>query len=849
MKTYIIFTIFLLVGIFTYSQEASFLKECQELSDEGEYEKIIQVLDNNSKAFENLTAEDKMFFSYYLAIAHGGLGNFDEAEQAFQYELTFGEKLFGKNTWAYYAALSDFAWFYFSHGYYAKALNYYKEMETISEQIGIENDEADAVLYDNIAKTNELLGNIAVAAKYYERAKDIYRDKLGEEHPSYLMFIDNLAVFYNRNGREKDADFLFMKVIQLLFKLDNPPIYMNYLANDIGLWAFNKGEYEISDIFFQSLYEIIMSDVSYYHADMYHLLTLTEYYNWKKDFSKTQKLVLIINQYYNMQMKNNALLLEREQREAFWNTLKPVFELFKKVSVANPSTDLISLCYNNQLVNKSILLNYDRQVREIIHSSNENIKSIYDSYRQTNDDLFRLYQIKKTEDLSHNIEILNEKSRNLGEELIQKIQPFIELKENITWKDIQSRLAYDEVAIEFMTVNYNNSSDGALYYALLLSKNSESPKFIPLFEEKQLDDLFEENDHNYDIYRASSRNPTKTVNYGERLYELIWKPLEPNLKNIRKIYYSPSGKLNLIAFAAIPVDNNSVLMEKYDLYQLTSTREIILNDDMSGKIKNVTLFGGISYDVNDADASKVFLSAEKETPTTFTDSLQEKKESFKPLNATLLEVENIGKILNNMNVDTKLYIDIHATEKSFKDLDGKSTDIIHIATHGFYLPQTEVKKGDFHYLTFSDENKEIAIDNPLLYSGLALAGANRAWKGEMLPKNWEDGILTSHEISQMDLSNTKLVVLSACETGLGYIDGDEGVFGLQRAFKMAGVQTILMSLWPVPDKTTADLMELFYRYWLIEKLNKHDAFKKAQREIRSKNPADIQSWAAFVMID
>jgi CHAT domain-containing protein len=135
----------------------------------------------------------------------------------------------------------------------------------------------------------------------------------------------------------------------------------------------------------------------------------------------------------------------------------------------------------------------------------------------------------------------------------------------------------------------------------------------------------------------------------------------------------------------------------------------------------------------------------------------------------------------------------------------------------------------------------------LLRSGLAFAGANSAWRGDSIPNNWEDGILTSQEISQLNLTHTDLVVLSACETALGDIKGSEGVFGLQRAFKMAGVQTLIMSLWKVPDTQTSQLMQCFYKYWLGG-MTKHDAFKKSQNEIRKANPNPYY-WAAFVMVD
>ena len=144
-----------------------------------------------------------------------------------------------------------------------------------------------------------------------------------------------------------------------------------------------------------------------------------------------------------------------------------------------------------------------------------------------------------------------------------------------------------------------------------------------------------------------------------------------------------------------------------------------------------------------------------------------------------------------------------------------------------------------------NQGYEIAND-PLLRSGLILAGANYSWSGKTPIEGIEDGIATAYEISQLDLSKTQLVVLSACETALGDIRGSEGVFGLQRAFKMAGVKKMIVSLWQVPDKETAELMTAFYSYWLKGK-NINEAFAQAQAEMRTKYSPYY--WAAFVLVE
>jgi CHAT domain-containing protein len=176
-----------------------------------------------------------------------------------------------------------------------------------------------------------------------------------------------------------------------------------------------------------------------------------------------------------------------------------------------------------------------------------------------------------------------------------------------------------------------------------------------------------------------------------------------------------------------------------------------------------------------------------------------------------------------------------------------SPQVIHLATHGYFFPDT--KNRDEVRGMRDDEPVFKTSDQPMIRSGLILAGGNHAWKtGRPLRPDVEDGILTAYEISQMDLSGTELVVLSACETGLGDIDGNEGVYGLQRAFKIAGAKYLVMSLWQVPDQQTQELMAAFYENWLTKKMGIPDAFRAAQQSVRDRYDHPF-FWAGFVLVE
>jgi CHAT domain-containing protein len=208
------------------------------------------------------------------------------------------------------------------------------------------------------------------------------------------------------------------------------------------------------------------------------------------------------------------------------------------------------------------------------------------------------------------------------------------------------------------------------------------------------------------------------------------------------------------------------------------------------------------------------------------------------LEGTKSEIDRVSTLFKKKNIKFEVKKGFLASEEALKakNTEGVSPNILHLATHGFFYKNKQ---------DISTKSAFQTAINPLIRSGLIMANANKAWLGEALQEGREDGILTAYEISNMNLSQTHLVVLSACETGLGDIQGTEGVYGLQRAFKMAGVEYILMSLWQVPDKQTAELMEQFYTH-LLNGVPLQEAFSKAQQRMKEKYAPYY--WAGFVLV-
>jgi CHAT domain-containing protein len=404
---------------------------------------------------------------------------------------------------------------------------------------------------------------------------------------------------------------------------------------------------------------------------------------------------------------------------------------------------------------------------------------------------------------------------------------------SVTWKDIQNGLKAGETAIEFLRFAYRFNTyltgepDTVYYAALLVRAQDTAPVFIPLFEEKEL--LVALKKYAYKGNMATrGREGFKTLQLsGSPIYNLLWKPLEQYLQPGETVYFSPDGLLHRLAFAAIPYGKDKYLCDNYKLVQLTSTQQILQEDHKDYTKTLIALFGGIHYSINSDNQT--------ERPAT----LRSGVDSFYYLPHTLKEVNNIREQSGKNKWQYQLYTADEATEQTFKKLNGAgSPEIIHFATHGFTYSTTTAAKG------LAGEIFKNA-DNPLVRCGLVMAGGNSGWMGRNEPDK-EDGILTGLEISTVQLPNTRLAVLSACETGLGEIEGSEGVLGLQRAFKLAGVDYIMASLWQVPDKETAQFMEIFYTNLLDGKSSIREAFFVTQQYMRKRYAPYY--WAGFTLV-
>ena len=389
-----------------------------------------------------------------------------------------------------------------------------------------------------------------------------------------------------------------------------------------------------------------------------------------------------------------------------------------------------------------------------------------------------------------------------------------------TFASLKQNLRENEVMLDFFPYYEFISYDTYhVYYAVsITTKESQVPKFLKLCRVEQIDELL----RNSKLYDAKN-----LVFYSE-----IWKKIERYISKKKKILISPTLNLNKVNFGAISCGAKR-LGDVYQLASISTLNSLFQRDCVKDSAKkSIALFGGIDYDASISVNKKNV----QDTSKTKLD-----RSGFDYLPETLNEVADISDLLAGV-MNTTVYSGQKATESQFKLLSRHSPSVIHISTHGFYLKGKGLKAPFFKNLSLSSK-----ITYKMSKCGLLFSGANNAWNGIYAQDVEEDCILTAAEVEKMDLSDTELVVLSACDTGLGDCESIDGVYGLSRAFKIAGAHTIVMTLWKVNDLVTKEFMCEFYGL-IKEGLEYHEAFRIAQKKLRLKYQ-DPLLWAPFVIID
>ncbi|HRG68833.1 MAG TPA: CHAT domain-containing protein [Saprospiraceae bacterium] len=782
-----------------------------------------------------------------------GLDSLSRVEELRTEAMQMSEQVFGRVSNESMIALFNLGTYYKNVRQWSKAKSMLMEAKSISDSLKGERIYRTRILNNLISLTSPGAKSTETISLHQEILK-LVEQSFGKKNSQYALALGNLAMAYVNQGMNREAEQAFSEAIGLYYQLKDLGYDFQKCRSGIAILKFNQGKYQevidtLESVVTKKIENHKTRELSFLLADIYLLCHTYLYSDLTEKADSAFKLAekLMVDKYRQILSFMSFSEFENyiAEHQYFISQLLSGYH-FKK----SASTDMAGLIFNDIMLFKSMLLNQFLRQRAKLNS-NPALKQEYDQFRTLHALLGS--QMTKPNGDQRKIDSIRTELERMEKNFSQKINQSENPLEYYTWQDLRTKLLPVEAAIEFVAYDSYLDSMGNLilypgrgisYCALIVRNDSKNPTIVPLCSEDELLQCVSQDQADglkiYDRFGSSESSLS--------LYDLVWKKLEPQLKDVSKIYFSPAGLFNRINLGAIPVSDEEKLLDRYDLIQLIGTRQLIELKQTVKPFETALLVGGIDYESAITDSlSRVKLTTIPDLGCPefkHTDSALRGGEWFF-LSGSAREIDSVGKILSRNQLEVSTLSGRAGSEgvvKSFRS-SGHSSGILHFATHGYFFP-------DIYQGSDSMEgtgNVFIRSESPMLRSGLILAGGNRTWRGLNDTGDAEDGILTAYEASQMDLSHTGLVVLSACETGLGDIRGNEGVFGLQRAFKIAGADYIIMSLWKVPDQSTMEFMIRFYYFWLDEKMTIPEAFKKTQLWMRDRYPNSI-NWAGFVLI-
>ncbi|MCF6239934.1 MAG: CHAT domain-containing protein [Bacteroidales bacterium] len=845
------------------SMEAIFKQKGEFEKAKEFYQKAVNtknIFSNNDDLLDYASSCNRLANLYY------DFGNFSEAELLYIKAKKIRAQVLGEENPVYSESCNKLARLYMSLGNYDKAESLFIESKNIREKTFGKKNPLYAQSCNNLGALYNALGNFDQAKILYFEAYEIRKKTVGKNSKAYAISCNNIALVYFVEKNYQDAEKYLLEAKNIITKIGKNSTFYVQICNNMGMLYEIEEQYKKSKRFYIeaiSIQEKILGKKNpAYLSICNNLARINEITNNKKAAERYYKennelLLYILNE-------SSEYMSEKEREKYLRIKINPDFEINHSFFIkrSNHKEKFTGIVYNNALNLKGQLLKSTIALRKAILQSGDT--ALISKYKQANayGKILTEQYLLPNENRRQDIQLIEDKLNKLEKELTRIAAENPKNKklftQNNDWRNIQKSLKQNDIAIEFIKFKYAGVkywTDSILYYALILKKDFDTPKAIFLFEEKKLQNLLNRQD-NEDDFRYIKRLYTTQSPESDSLYTLIFKPLESHLNNIKSIHISPTGLLNKIAFDALVSSKDSILSDKYNIFYSSTTASIIDNTGLYPKdIKDVVLFGGIDYDLTpeqmmrNADKIKQTLDNDNKL-NNFNISIDTLKRSvsWSYLEGSKLETEKIDQLVSHKNISVQLYSGQQGSEEQFKALEIDAPSVIHVSTHGFYFGND--KKSLEYKAMIDDKIKFAHSDNPLMRSGFILAGGNAAFQGRTIPRGVEDGVLTAAEISQMNLFNTKLAVLSACQTGLGDVKGNEGVYGLQRAFKMAGVEYLLISLWEVPDYQTRELMSNFYENW-FSGMNVQAAFKKAQNQLKikyAKIKGSAFAWAAFVLI-
>lgn len=788
-----------------------------------------------------------------LGLLYATMGRYNSAEYYTSEALSLREQTLGKNSKAYAASVNNMAVLYHETARFNESEKYFEEaLQMVETQLGNQSQEYaivlnnQAILFSEIGRTDQAVAklNSAIAILDLQKVKaTLTRNK--------VSFQSNLALLYQQTGKYAEAEAIYLKLEKVLGSKD--PFYAGVL-NNLALLYIQMNQLDKVENYLKRSAEVykarfgnqnpnyakVLNDLGNFYRmqgrfaeaeqNLMESMTIraTALDTNHPDYVKSQEDLAILywkkgdlakaDVNYKIAMDKSLDFISRyfppmseAEKTKYWDVLQPRFQRFYnyclEASASNPA--IVQTMYDYQMATKGLLLNSTNKIKKAIFASgNTELIKDYVAWLDKKETLARYYSLSK-EDLANqkiDLALLEKEANDMERSLSQRSADFSQgyAEEKLSFTKVASLLGDTEAVIEFIRIRSfdKDFTSDSKYAALVLTKGAATPKLIVLDNGNQLETR----------YAKFYRNSIQQKSADPYSYDQFWARIDPSLTGKKTLYISADGVYNQISLNTLKKTDGDYLLNRFDIVLVGNSKDVIAlkgQKPVASK-KNAFLLGFPDYG-GDAVAA---------------------------LPGTKLEIENIGKILKTGGYQTTPYLQKAATEGVIKNMKGPA--LVHIATHGYF--QADVEQASVGV------QQENARNNPLLRSGLLLAGASPTIKGEVMPnlESNDNGVLTAYEAMNLSLDGTDLIILSACETGLGDVRAGEGVYGLQRAFLVAGAKAMVMSLWKVDDAATQALMTNFYTN-LAKGGSKAKAFKQAQLQLMTKYKEPYY-WGAFVMM-
>lgn len=804
-----------------------------------------------------------------LAVLYKDKGRYSDAEPLFFKSLEMYKRLHKVDHYDIANSLGNIALLTLNQGRYSEAEKYSNESLEMIRRLFKDDNPALSKGINNHALILEELNQFVNAEKLYKESIEIDKKIYNGDNQEIIKKLVNLGNLYLKQSRYSEAEGLLIDAYEMSLRLfdSDHPIKSNCLRQ-IGKLYLEKDDYKKAKEYFLKCMEMENKIYSDNHPSLVEtFFSLAIVNELMLDFDEAENFYFKSLKMNKEIYLRNSINLSEYEKEFYWNTLKNRFEYFYSFVVkrykSNPK--VITEMFNNILFAKGLLLNSNIKIKNrILNSSDFDLIEKFKEWRSQKEYLAVLYKMTNNELLEKKInrDSVEKFVNKLEKELSQSSELFASEfeKKQIEYVDIQNNISKNEAVVEiirFHKSKKNTLTKSISYAALILTSKSEIPSFVLL----ENGDILEKD--LYNIYKEYNNNNKENTLYEEEvnfeskysnLYSAFWEPIQIFIKGFSKVILSPDGVFNQINLLTLKNPfSKRFLIDELNIHIITTSRDLVnlslTDNNLDNASINAVLFGFPNYDYSFNSSLKIenpqFSSKQRSIGSLIRSTGY--NYTFPPLPGTKTEVENIQNLLQKAGINSKIYLENSAMEDTIKSISNPT--ILHIATHGFFLSETENEELiTTHGTNILGTDFKKSQENPLLRSGLLFTGASNTLSenDSMHQHNTEDGILTAFEAQNLNLDKTELVILSACETGKGELKSGEGVYGLQRAFRVAGTKKLIMSLWKVDDEATQIMMTNFYTNWINTK-DLQKSFKNAQNQVKKKYK-DPYYWGAFIMV-